>query len=127
MIPPYVQGSMDKGALAGSRILVVEDEPMIALDLEQLLRSAGAVVRTASGVQEALDLIGTEAFSAAVVDHGLRNEKSRAIYDELDSHSVPFVVYTGYDEVTGRPTQALIRKPAEPAKLIDALRSLLTP
>lgn len=118
---------MDKSALAGARILIVEDEPMIALDLEQILMSAGAVVRSASGVQEALDLIGAEPFSAAVVDHGLRNEKSRAIYDELESRNVPFVVYTGYDEVTGRPAQNLIRKPADPSAVVGTLKSLLAP
>lgn len=118
---------MTNSTLAGATILVVEDEPMIALDLEQMLKSAGAVVRIAAGVQEALALIGAESFSAAVVDHGLRNEKSRAIYTELDKHGVPFVVYTGYDEVTGRPGTPLIRKPADPGTLIDALKALLLP
>lgn len=116
---------MDKSALAGARILIVEDEPMIALDLEQILMSAGAVVRSASGVQEALDLIGAEPFSAAVVDHGLRNEKSREIYDRLEAQGVPFILYTGYSEVTGRPSQVLIRKPSDAATLVSALRDLL--
>lgn len=116
---------MNTALLAGTRILVVEDEPMIALDLEQTLLAAGAAVSIATSVQDALALIGTEPFSAAIVDHGLRQEKGREVYDHLEAHNVPFLVYTGYSEVTGRPNQALIRKPADAATLVGAVRDLL--
>lgn len=111
--------------LAGKSILVVEDEAMIALDLEQMLLAAGASVRVAGNVQDALDLIGAETFTAAIVDHGLRNEKSREIYDRLEAQGVPFILYTGYSEVTGRPSQVLIRKPSDAATIVSALRDLL--
>lgn len=98
---------------------------MIALDLEQMLLSEGATVRIAGNVQDALQLIGAEAFSAAVVDHGLRNEKSREIYEQLEAHGVPFLLYTGYTEVTGRPKQVLIRKPSDAETLVNALRTVI--
>ena len=67
--------------LAGRRILVVEDEILIALLIESLLKEMGCVVSKASGLDEALALIDDEprGFDAATLNLGLNGEKA----DEL--------------------------------------------
>lgn len=81
--------------LSGRRILVVEDEPLIALDIEDTLTRAGADVRIALNVREALNLLHREGFGAAVVDHYLRGETSDPLYAELRKLGTPFVVTSG--------------------------------
>ena len=54
--------------LAHERLLVAEDEPIIALELQQVLENQGATVFSASSVPQALRLTETSALSAAVID-----------------------------------------------------------
>jgi CheY-like chemotaxis protein len=82
--------------LAGKRLLVVEDEFLIALDIESILEGAGAEVKTANRVDQALSLIESGGpFDAAVLDLKLERETSVAIAERLQAQSVPFVFLTG--------------------------------
>lgn len=85
--------------LDGRRILVVEDEFLLADDLAHSLRERGAVVlgpvRT---VSEALALIqGEAALDAALLDVNLGREKVFAVADTLEARRVPFCFTTGYE------------------------------
>lgn len=115
--------------LFGRRILLIEDEVMIAWALEDMLTGLGcAVVGPAASVQQALTMISTEAIDAAVLDVNLNGEKSYPVADALAARGVPFVFSTGYnknnlqDGYLGFP---ILQKPFERSKLGGALVKLL--
>ena len=85
--------------LQGCRILVVEDEYMLATDLEAELLDAGAIVLGPFGtVETAMEFIGTkQEIDAAILDVNLRGEMIFPAADLLTERGVPFVLTTGYD------------------------------
>ncbi|WP_201704128.1 response regulator, partial [Paraburkholderia kirstenboschensis] len=85
--------------LQGRRILVVEDDFLVAQALCHLIEEAGAkVVGPIGWADQALAYIGSheEDFDGAVLDVDLHGEKSYPIADWLAEHSVHFVFTTGY-------------------------------
>lgn len=84
--------------LQGRRVLLVEDEFLIASDLAQLLRQQGAeVLGPASTVRGALALLrDAPAPDGAVLDVNLRGEMAFPVADALRDRGVPFVFATGY-------------------------------
>jgi CheY-like chemotaxis protein len=93
---------MTKGLLPlhDCRILVVEDEFFLVMDLERDLAKAGAVViGPAPSVDQALAVIGSEPqIDAAVLDVNLMGETAYPVADELLARGIPFVFATGYGE-----------------------------
>jgi DNA-binding NtrC family response regulator len=78
-------------------VLIVEDDPIIALDFEDtILRLGVATVRTAGNVARALELIAERAPDFALLDVGLVREKSFAIAERLETLKIPFAFVTGY-------------------------------
>ena len=78
-------------------VLLVEDDPIIALDFEDTIRGFGVeTIRTAASVAVALELIADQAPDFALLDVGLVREKSFAIAERLDALKIPFVFVTGY-------------------------------
>ena len=91
---------MDNSAmLGGRRVLVVEDDYLVATDLADELADHGAeVVGPAGSVEEALALVAAASrIDAAVLDINLRNEKVYPVAEALRARGVPFVFTTGYD------------------------------
>src|SRR6267154_1801796 len=86
-------------SLCGRSILVVEDEPLIALDLEQSLRKAGARVLSACTLDRALLLAEHAGLSAAVLDYGLAAGNCGPISERLTQRRIPFVIYSGYPDL----------------------------
>src|SRR6266853_208227 len=79
-------------------VLIVEDDPIIALDFEDRILGFGVkTVRTAASVAKALKMIAERAPDFALLDVGLVREKSFAIAERLDALKIPFVFVTGYD------------------------------
>jgi DNA-binding response OmpR family regulator len=91
----------DSNPLAGKRVLVVEDEFLILLDIQNTLEAAGAKsVITASRVQDALNAISDSEkigakFDAALLDLKLDHESSAPIAERLAAAGVPFIFLTG--------------------------------
>jgi CheY-like chemotaxis protein len=108
--------------LHGRLILVVEDEPVIAIDIREALRCAGASVAQARTVREALDKAEAPCLSAAVLDHRLSDGDTSPVCERLGVRGIPFVLYTGFDRVEG-PCSAggHVRKPVPPQRLVSAL------
>jgi CheY-like chemotaxis protein len=78
-------------------LLLVEDDPIIALDFEDRVLGLGVkTVRTAGSVAKALAMIADRAPDFALLDVGLVREKSFAIAERLDALKIPFVFVTGY-------------------------------
>jgi len=81
-----------------SRVLVVEDEWLIADEVcHQLLKAGYRVVGPAPSVQEALSFIDEDEVDAALLDYRLNDEDSYEIAEELAAHDIPFAFLTGYD------------------------------
>jgi DNA-binding response OmpR family regulator len=112
--------------LAGRSILVVEDEPIIALEIVQGLQAAGAWGSEARTLSDALCKVERPDPSAAVLDHALNDGDASQICDRLDKRSIPFVIY-GYDYVEGPCSEGKhVRKPVRPDALVDAVVDVLT-
>jgi DNA-binding response OmpR family regulator len=80
-----------------SRILIVEDEWLIAEDHAAQLREAGyAVVGPAGSVNAAIALVDAELVDAAILDIGLGKETSFPVAERLLADGVPFAFTTGY-------------------------------
>lgn len=117
--------------LARKSVLVVEDEFLIALDIERILKGAGvARVVSASRVAQALELVATQGpFDAAVLDLKLEREASTPVAERLEAGGVPFLFLTGgpsESEITRRFRKApVVGKPFDGAALLAALESIL--
>lgn len=107
-------------------VLIVEDDPIIALDFEDTILGFGVkAVRTAGNVANALRMIADQAPDFALLDVGLVREKSFAIAERLDELKIPFVFVTGYGADAKLPA-ALVGKPRLPKPYSsDALKALL--
>jgi DNA-binding NtrC family response regulator len=113
--------------LEGLRVLVVDDEMIIALDIESALAEAGAVViGPASDVAEALALVTRETLSAAVLDVRLGGGTVEPIAEALFDRGVPFVFYSGQapNEVSFLrwPKATFVAKPSPSHMLTEAIR-----
>jgi CheY-like chemotaxis protein len=122
---------MTDSPLSGRRVLVVEDEVLVAWLLEDMLTDLGcAVVGPVARVNQALAMIDAAAFDAAVLDINLNGQKSYPVADALAARGVPFVFSTGYvkdslpDAYQGFP---MLQKPFHRSQLGDTLARLLTP
>ena len=116
--------------LAGIKVLVAEDEAVIALDLEATLRTLGCVVctATASGA-EVLGLVRRERPDVVLLDLGLADGFAGPLAAALRAEGVPFVLATGYPlELLGDlvPRDApVLRKPYVPAELTRVLAQVI--
>ena len=97
-------------ALAGKRILVVEDEAMVAAMVEDMLVDLGAtVVGPAGSVAKGLDLARNAVLDGAVLDVNLRGERVDAVAALLRERRVPLVFASGYGESGFVPRQGRAR------------------
>jgi CheY-like chemotaxis protein len=122
------RGSSDGPALPHD-VLIVEDDPIIALDFEDTILGFGvASVRTAGSVARALDMITERAPDFALLDVSLIRENSFAIAERLDALKIPFVFVTGYGADAGIPAaftgKPRLPKPCSTAALQAALHHL---
>jgi len=104
-----------QGPLAGRTLLIVEDEMLVALMLEEMLRELGChVAATASSVRSALAAAESKPLDGAVLDVNLGGEPVYPVARRLKDLGVPFVFSSGYAQADIDPAFAsvpLIRKP----------------
>ena len=118
--------------LPGRLVLVVEDDFLIAMDLELLLRRHGwRVLGPAATVAEALRLLGREAPDVALLDVSLRGELVTPVAEELRARGVPFLLASAYDGhglgVAALAEAPSVGKPTDERRLLAALRQAVTP
>ena len=111
------------------RVLIVEDEPMIALGIEDVLIDAGFEIAGVAGkLDKALALIECGACDAAIVDANLAGVSAGPVADALVTSSLPFIVTSGYaqeqmhSQFSGAP---FLQKPCRPELLIQTLKALV--
>ena len=107
------------------RILIVEDEPFIALTLEDMLTDLGSIIAgSVSQVADALALIREGGIDAAVLDVNLGSQKIDPVADELADKSCPFIFTTGYGRAGVPPShnrRGIVAKPFTSEDLARAL------
>ena len=120
---------MSKQELSNRKVLVVEDEMIIAMLIEDMLDEFGCkLVGPATNVPRALELIAKESIDVAVLDLNLDGKDTYAIADALQRKNVPFIFATGYgsaglrQEYGNRP---VLQKPFQARDLSTALTEAL--
>ena len=112
----------------GRRVLIVEDNALISMELENSLEDAGYnVVGRANSVVEALSVIETTEIDIAVLDVDLGGEQSFPIADALTAKGVPYTFATGFESLTEEKgyTAPVLTKPVNDATLRRTFDRLL--
>jgi two-component sensor histidine kinase/DNA-binding response OmpR family regulator len=110
---PPPEAPMRPGPAIGSgrseklhRILLVEDEPFVAIELQSLLEKEGhAVIGPAMNLARGLELMRADTFDMALLDVSLGDEKSFPIASELARLGIPFAFLTGYTDISSVPEE----------------------
>ena len=114
--------------LANRRILVVEDEPLIAWELTTLLAQEGAIpLGPVQTVEAALRLVEKEPIDCAILNVELRGEKSYPVAEVLTKKRVPFAFVTEYDDsVIPEPfrDRPIVEKPFIDRRAIQTIAEL---
>ena len=111
------------------RVLVVEDEMLVAMLVEDLVEELGhEVAASAAHLEEALRLAGSADFDVAILDLNLGGQRSVAVADVLAERSIPFMFASGYG-AAGLPPEhrdaVVVQKPFAADDLSAALERLL--
>jgi DNA-binding NtrC family response regulator len=116
--------------MISTRVLVVEDDSLLAFEMQDILSDAGyEVVGPAATVAKALALIDSQDPHAAFVDCNLNGELATAVALALAAKNIPFVVVTGSDRESLPPAFSdglFARKPFKACRLLEITQSLLS-
>jgi len=112
------------------KILIVEDEVLVAMDLTAQVEALGAqVLGPAHSLRDALDLVDVEDVDLALLDVNLRGQPSFPVARRLQERHVPFLFLTGYDSPgmgEGFDHVRVLPKPIEGQMLSKAIRATLS-
>jgi DNA-binding NtrC family response regulator len=116
----------DQLPLAGKSILIIEDEPLIAMSVEAtLLEAGGTAVKIVSSVAQAQSALENASFDAAVVDYYLSDGDARPLIEFLTGRGISTVVTTGDSIVHEQPdfskAVTVLQKPYSERDLIKVL------
>jgi CheY-like chemotaxis protein len=123
---PPLEHLLMSGILSGLRILILEDEFLIAMDVEQLCRDSGAtditIKRTVAEIQTE---DATDGFDVAIVDFMLSGVSTMPFAQRLHSRGRPFVITSGYvdsaEVSTALPGIGVVGKPFSGPDLVEAV------
>jgi CheY-like chemotaxis protein len=116
---------VERSRLAGCVVLVVEDEPLVGLDLVDVLEAAGAHVVSTKSAHEAIASLDRFRITAAVLDINLGDHDCSTVCEHLWKRDIPFLFYTGYSlALGGWDSVPVIQKPAVPQEVIEAVQRL---
>jgi CheY-like chemotaxis protein len=126
---PAEEKHLSRQELSNRRVLVVEDEMMIAMLIEDMLDEFSCkLVGPATNVPRALELIAKENVEIAVLDLNLGGEDTYAIAEALQQKNVPFIFATGYGSTGVRQeygNRQVLQKPFQARDLENALAEAL--
>jgi CheY-like chemotaxis protein len=125
-----LESNAPRGSLAGLRILVAEDEAIIAMDVQFLLEECGAeVVGPAHTLEDALKLARFEEIDAGILDLRLGKDTIDRAAHALKERGIPFIFYSGQSK--GDPLReawsdyVIVAKPARQSQLMSELAIVL--
>lgn len=121
-----------QGHAAGLRVLLVEDQTIIALDTESMLAELGAAsIQTFTTAEAALAWIADTTIDIGVLDIALGAATSYPVADALTQRGIPFVFTTGYGDTHPIPIRfaavPIVHKPYGTEALADAIARCLQP
>jgi len=118
----------DKQSLAGKRVIIIEDEPLVAMDLESCLAAAGCeVVGSAGTVRDAKTLCAEAACDAALIDVNIAGQPVDELAATLTKRNIPFAFVTGYGREAlpqGFRDALVVGKPFDETALIATVELL---
>lgn len=121
--------AIEATSLVGKRVLVVEDESLIASLIEDYLADVGCdTVGPFDSVAGALEAVRSETFDAAVLDVNLVGERSYPVADALTARGIPFLFLSGYGDAGLQPglrTGRICTKPFRGDDLTGMLAAIL--
>ena len=111
--------------LAGRMILIVEDEPLIGLEIKDALEDAGAMAISRT-LTAAIVEVEAPGLAAAIVDRALGDDDSSELCERLTARNVPFVTYSGFSQIDGACSAGThLNKPASSSVLVATVVGLL--
>lgn len=113
--------------LIGKRVLVVEDDPLAALDYCDWLCEVGAeVIGPVASARQALTILDSNKIDVGVIDYALADANSASLQIALEKRHIPFVVVTGYPRPLVRrySEQIILPKPINGDALRSSVREL---
>lgn len=117
---------MKNTSFAGRLVLVVENEPLMAMEIARSLERAGAEVVTAKTLRDAFFQIEHNAVCAVILDHVFGSRDVSLLCARLKSRGIPFVTYSTCEYFQGACHDGPhISRLADPAVLVDTLEGLL--
>ena len=122
---PSMTASFDR-RLKPMRILIVEDEPLVSLQLQTELEELGHRCQAATDVASSWTFLETQSFDIALLDFNLGNETSTAIADFLVDKEIPFAWMTGYTDSALLPERLRSRPRLSKPFLIDDITRMIT-
>jgi CheY-like chemotaxis protein len=118
------------GVLGGARVLIVEDNFLIAADLDLVIEDAGGRTAALAGsIEQALQVLATDPVDGALLEFKLGERDAGAVVEALRRRGIPFVFYTGLrvgpDFRRRFPEAGVVEKPAPAHLLVEALAAAL--
>jgi DNA-binding response OmpR family regulator len=111
-------------SLQGTRVLVVEDEAMLSLSLEDMLRDLGCVVAgTAARLDDAMTMARTADFDVALLDVNLGGKRVDPVAETIRERGTPIIYVTGYGKTAA--SGFVLEKPHNAADLERTLNRAL--
>jgi DNA-binding NtrC family response regulator len=112
-------------SLRGLRVLILEDEPLIAVDLERAFRAKDAVPTMASSIEAGEVLLETGGFHACVLDLWLKGRYVDRLIDLIDRKGIPYAIYSGWSSPPGMRNAAYVAKPRPAEDVVAAIAAHL--
>jgi PAS domain S-box-containing protein len=126
---PLVQQQPEWSKIHGKRVIIIEDEPLVAMDAASGLTAVGCdVVGSAGTIDQARKLIASAECDAAILDVNLAGEPIDELAAALTQKNVPFVFVTGYGRSVlprGFRDGLMLNKPFSHDQLVAAVELLL--
>ena len=117
---------MSSPKLEGRSILIVEDEPLIVMDMTNALEHTGAALTTTNTLKHALLLVEHDGLAGAILDHSLGDGNSSALCARLTERGIPFLIYSGLQHLDGDCKDAPhLAKPASHEALVAAVEGMV--
>jgi CheY-like chemotaxis protein len=117
---------MSSATLEGRAILIVEDEPLIVMDITSALEHTGAALTTTNTLKHALLLVEHDGLAGAIIDHALGDGNSSALCARLTERGIPYIIYSGLPYIEGPCKDAPhLEKPASDEALVAAVEGMI--
>jgi DNA-binding response OmpR family regulator len=117
---------LEHATLQGRSILIVEDNPVIVMDITLAFEHSGAQLTITNILKHALLLAEHDGLSAAILDHSLGSDDSSLLRKRLTERGIPYMIYSGYPKSNDAPDDLVhLSKPASHEKIVATMEGLI--